>query len=188
MAPVQANLARIEDEQGEGFGSFVGGYSYQEVCDHVQALRRSVEDLVIRVAPKPAAEPANSAEDFGTTALEVLKIAKRGMAVRRRRERILGSGLFSEPAWDILLELYVARAESCDVTVGNACLAASVPMTTALRCGQMLEERAMVYRERDPKDGRRIFLRISDGTFAKLTTLFAQAEDADRSIRQRTIF
>ncbi|KTF67504.1 hypothetical protein ATB93_17340 [Sphingomonas sp. WG] len=106
-------------------------------------------------------------------------MAKQALNVRQRRERMFGPGLFSEPVWDILLELYIARAEAADVPVGNACLAASVPMTSALRWCQLLQDRAVIYRERDPKDGRRVFLRMTDESFAKLTLLLGGGNPAD---------
>lgn len=134
----------------------------QALCASVEQLRHSIEAAQ---TPTPPAQPA---EHYA------LETAKQALAVRRRRERMFGDGLFSEPVWDILLELYVARAESSDVPVGNACLAASVPMTSALRWCQLLLDRAVIYRERDPKDRRRVFLRITDDSFAKLTTLLSE--------------
>lgn len=102
-----------------------------------------------------------------------LTAAKQILAVRRSREKMFGTDLFSDPVWYILLELFVAHLEREDVTVGNACLAASVPTTSALRWCQELQERGLVYRERDPCDQRRIFLRMSEGVYAQFVKLLA---------------
>lgn len=142
------------------------------LCQQVEELRRCVDGCTL---PGPVADHVAPAKSLEVRALEA---AKQGLVVRRRRERLFGAGLFSEPVWDILLELYVARAEECDVPVGNACLAASVPMTSALRWCQLLQDRKIIYRERDPKDGRRVFLRMADATFTKLTALLAEVVPA----------
>jgi DNA-binding MarR family transcriptional regulator len=137
----------------------------QALCARVEKLRRSIET---NQAVGSAAQAIASVPDEA----RALTIAREALAIRRRRERLFGPDLFSEPAWDILLELYIAHAEGVDVPVGNACLAASVPMTSALRWCQILQDRHIVYRERDPKDGRRIFLRMTPESFVKLTSLF----------------
>lgn len=149
-----------------------------DLLANVQRLCQTVEELTARLddAALPAPVPADpiAATEPETLESKALHVAKLGVAVRRRREKVFGEGLFSEPIWDILLDLFIARCEGIDVTVGNACLAASVPMTSALRYCQTLLERGIVYRERDRKDGRRIFLRMSETAFAKVTVLLSQ--------------
>ena len=46
---------------------------------------------------------------------------------------MFGEGLFADPAWDIMLDLFAARIEGKDITVSSAGIAACVPPTTALR-------------------------------------------------------
>ena len=48
------------------------------------------------------------------------------------RDRLLGD-FFSEPSWDILLDLYVQTHEGRTVTVSQLSLATGAPPTTALR-------------------------------------------------------
>ncbi|MEO5866655.1 MAG: MarR family winged helix-turn-helix transcriptional regulator [Sphingomonas sp.] len=78
---------------------------------------------------------------------------------RERRARTTAfhhwRSLFGEPAWDILLELYVAGAAGHAVCVGNACIAADVAQTTGLRWVGKLEKLGLVTRHDDPADGRR---------------------------------
>ncbi|MDF0490155.1 hypothetical protein PX554_18675 [Sphingomonas sp. H39-1-10] len=98
--------------------------------------------------------------------------AKYALAVRRMRDKVLGGELFFDPAWNILIELYVAYGDGMPVTVGNACIAAAVPLTSALRCCQLLQQKRIVVRERDPRDGRRVFLRLSEESYKVLTKIF----------------
>ena len=69
--------------------------------------------------------------------------------------------IFGEPAWDMLLDLYIALYEDKSVTVSNACLSSGTATTTGLRWVATLAERGLVERIPDPKDGRRFFVRLT---------------------------
>lgn len=77
---------------------------------------------------------------------------KRYLRARRDREWQFPRGLFSDPAWDILLDLYVAKSEQREVTIWDACQAASVPKTSGMRWLRILESRHLVEREGDIAD------------------------------------
>lgn len=90
--------------------------------------------------------------------------AKRLYRDRRRRADVFGGDhdLFGEPAWDILLDLYIAAAEKRDVRIGDSCVAAAVPKTTALRWLGTLTERGLVERLNDRGDARSSIIRLTD--------------------------
>jgi hypothetical protein len=96
---------------------------------------------------------------------------------RRRRSRILffEESLFGEPAWDLLLDLFIAAKERKRVPVTSACIGAAVPTTTALRWLALLEDRGLVVREADPTDARRIFVRLTAEAYARMVAYFARA-------------
>ncbi|MBL8657000.1 MAG: winged helix DNA-binding protein [Altererythrobacter sp.] len=81
---------------------------------------------------------------------------------RRLRDRYFESGLFADPAWDILLDLTAARAEHRRVSVTSLCIAAAVPPTTALRWVTQMTEMGLLVREHDPEDRRRAFIVLAD--------------------------
>jgi len=91
---------------------------------------------------------------------------------RRLRTDFLPATLFGEPAWDMLLDLYAAHYEGRRVSVSSLCIASSVPSTTALRAIEAMEREGCILRERDPGDGRRIFLKLSDVRRAELDAYF----------------
>ena len=66
--------------------------------------------------------------------------------------------MFADPAWDILLDLYVARIEDADVSISGACVAAAVPATTALRWIRQMEREGLIGRAADPTDQRRQYV------------------------------
>ena len=81
---------------------------------------------------------------------------------RRRRDQIFGDGLFGEPSWDIMLDLYRAYERDERVSVTSACIAAACPSTTALRHLARLECAGLIERYPDTTDTRRVFVRLSE--------------------------
>lgn len=83
-----------------------------------------------------------------------------------RRAEIIKSPLFSDPAWDILLDLMAARLSNQVVSVSSACAAAQVPFSTGLRYVNRLVKADLAARYSDPNDRRRDLLRLSDQGFS----------------------
>ena len=80
---------------------------------------------------------------------------------RLQRARYFPPGLFGEPAWDILLDLFAAL-HGCELrSVKEVCLAANVPEATALRHIDGLIAQGLVTRRRDRTDNRRKFLTMT---------------------------
>lgn len=77
--------------------------------------------------------------------------------MRRRRDDLLG-GIFGEPAWDMLLELFIATAEGRSTPIKNLCIASCTPASTALRWIDRLLKAGMINRNADGEDGRRTLI------------------------------
>ncbi len=86
---------------------------------------------------------------------ELAAIARSCLHARRAREKLFPEGLFADPAWDILLDLFACDLDGIPVYVSDACLASGVPPTTGLRWLAKLEELQLVERRQDSSDGRR---------------------------------
>lgn len=120
-------------------------------------------------SPADAYELESQPTDLGNSLAEsggekAGAISRRYLAHRRLRAQLFGSGLFADPAWDILLDLYAHRMDGRSISVSSACLAAGVPTSTALGWVVRLEQKGLIYREVDPHDGRRTFVRLSHTT------------------------
>jgi hypothetical protein len=76
--------------------------------------------------------------------MQLAAIAKSEFHNRRRRDSLIRHDLFAEPAWDLLLDLYVAHHNRQSVDVERLCAAAAVPETTALRWIGLLMEKELV--------------------------------------------
>lgn len=108
----------------------------------------------------------------------LLDTARYVYETRRMRERSFGPGLFSDPSWDILLDLYISSREARKVTISSACIAASAPSTTATRHIAHLVQRGLVLRIPHPADARSSYLELSPKADAKLTLLFREMMQA----------
>jgi hypothetical protein len=80
---------------------------------------------------------------------------------RRLRDQYFERGLFEDPAWDMLLDLFAAELEQTRVSVSSLCIAAAVAPTTALRWIAKMTEAGVFVRQADPFDKRRAFMALS---------------------------
>jgi DNA-binding MarR family transcriptional regulator len=93
---------------------------------------------------------------------------------RKERNKIFSEdGLFSDPGWDILLDLFVAHHKRINISVTSACIASQVAPTTALRWINALEHHGLIKRRSDPLDARRAFLTLTEDAIKKITQTLA---------------
>lgn len=160
---------------------------------HVQRLIAAANELLSLAAdierhlPGPE-KPEHVAGGRTTQAIaddiRWLAHARKAYRDRRSREHAFGStDLFGEPAWDLLLDLFIAAKEGKQVPVTSACIGAAVPTTTALRWLAVLEDRGLVLREADPADARRAFVRLSADAYARMVAHFERAAREDEALR-----
>ncbi|NRB00272.1 MAG: hypothetical protein HRU32_10690 [Rhodobacteraceae bacterium] len=71
-------------------------------------------------------------------------------------------GFVSSPAWDIILDLYLALRQNRRLSVSSVCVGKNHPPTTVLRWIKLLEEKDLIDRQPDPLDKRRIWLSLRD--------------------------
>ncbi|PKP89931.1 MAG: transcriptional regulator [Alphaproteobacteria bacterium HGW-Alphaproteobacteria-14] len=105
-------------------------------------------------------------------------LARKTYGLRRKRAAIFGNPeLFGEPAWDILLDLFIAQAEDKPVSVSSACIGSAAPATTGLRWLGVLADEGLIVRENDAGDNRRVLVRLSH-TGVKAMERFLEAVEA----------
>jgi DNA-binding MarR family transcriptional regulator len=102
--------------------------------------------------------PPPASDTFEMTARDIRETIR----ARRLRDQYFGSGLFEDPAWDMMLDLFAAELERAQVSVSSLCIAAAVAPTTALRWIARMTEAGLFERQPDPFDRRRAFLGLSD--------------------------
>ncbi|WP_066528250.1 hypothetical protein [Erythrobacter sp. CCH5-A1] len=102
-----------------------------------------------------------------------LALARKAYALRRKRASLFGNpDLFGEPAWDILLDLYIAAGEGKNVSVSSACIGSAAPATTGLRWLGVLADEGLILRENDAEDHRRVLVRLTPSGLAAMDKFF----------------
>lgn len=91
---------------------------------------------------------------------ELLEMVRTLVRKRERRGEFLDREMFSDPSWDLLLDLTSAKLEGVPVPVSSACAATHLPLSTALRYVRALVDAGLVKRWRDPSDRRRDLLEL----------------------------
>lgn len=134
-----------------------------EFDERLTDIKRLFSEVAGRVTAAPAVTVAP-----GLTPLELARLI---LWARGLLETHLNPDLFANPALNILLDLYVNRAEGRSVSTSQACTASGVPTTTALRWINALAKRGMVVKHGMPSDRRFTFLELSDETAQALDRL-----------------
>lgn len=119
-------------------------------------------------AMPPRKELANSGGAAGRHAQSPRENAPPGVELaawllmaRRLREEVLGAELFSDPAWDILLDVYAAEGKGKKIQISSLAPVNGVPSSTARRWAHKLIELGLLERERDERDGRLSYIRLA---------------------------
>lgn len=99
----------------------------------------------------------------------LIEFVRNIMSLRRKRLDFIDPSLFADPAWDILLELTLAKLENTPIPTSSACAATQVPFSTAFRCIGQLVDAGLVRRWKDPQDNRRALLELEEETFDAMT-------------------
>ncbi|WP_156839397.1 MarR family transcriptional regulator [Novosphingobium aquimarinum] len=109
------------------------------VANELLAMAHDLEKAVVSQEGQPVPISAarrspslreNPAEDHPLWG----ELARQAYADRRRRPKIFANeDLFGEPAWDILLDLFIAEKERRRVSVTSACIGSAVPSTKVSR-------------------------------------------------------
>ena len=91
--------------------------------------------------------------------------------VRRARGGVLGEDLFSEPAWDILLELYAAKLGGRNMTLSDLARATDTPASVAARWQSALEDHGLTRSTVDPADPARVCISLTAEGSSKMEHL-----------------
>ncbi len=95
--------------------------------------------------------------------------AERLYAERRRRDQRFPDGLFGEPAWDLLLALFIAREKGQAIILSLAYRAARVSDTTGRRLLDQLEREGMISRRRAPRSRKTRLVELTEDAVERLT-------------------
>lgn len=99
------------------------------------------------------------------------------LEIRRRKRRVellgVAHDIFSMPAWELLLELFLADLLGKPNSVSTVGLDTSIPPSTVQRWLVVLEKLQLVQRRRDPLDKRRQWVSLTRKAHKALRRYFA---------------
>jgi len=127
------------------------------IKDLTAKLSAVAEEFNGRVAHAADPEPVG-AEPSET---ELVAHAEAVLADRRLRRRFLPPELFHEPAWDMLLALFVSRDERQPMNIKALVSMSDAPVTTSQRWIEHLHKLKLIDRVIDPTDRRRVEISLS---------------------------
>lgn len=130
-----------------------------------EAVVALIRDLTTRLSAvaaefsgraEQAAFPASQSDTPPADQRDRRALAARLLDERRARRDFLPEELFHEPAWDMLLALYLAHVDRRTLNVKTLVACAEAPVTTSQRWIDHLDRLGLVSRATDQLDRRRI--------------------------------
>ncbi|HEU4651418.1 MAG TPA: MarR family transcriptional regulator [Croceibacterium sp.] len=138
----------------------------------MRALSLALEELAVEDEDSEERTPkvlgSIDALEVERNADRLAEIAAREYRARRSRERYFDRRLFGEPAWDILIDLFIQQSSGKTVSVTSAAIASQVPVTTALRHLAALQKAGLVERMRSAADARVKLLRLTKEGYVRI--------------------
>jgi len=125
-----------------------------------------------RVSVSPSKAPSKAALSNEPPSDTLLERAQSILRVRRARERMLGRAAISDPAFDLLLCLYV-RSGQVETSLINLARSANTPYSSAMRWIRYLGDKGLVERMESGSDRRSTLVRLTPSGRAVLDELFA---------------
>lgn len=143
--------------------------------DDVRQLRRLLDLFPLHekeqaIVREPASAPGRSAAESlqGGTAFA---LARAVLTARQTRKSVFASAIFGEPAWNMLLSLYVhGRGER--LTVTRLAQLSDAPLTTAIRWIEYLDQSRLLARRQHPNDARVVLVELTEQAQSKLELYF----------------
>ncbi|WP_144037847.1 hypothetical protein [Sphingopyxis sp. KK2] len=143
-------------------------WSPQRLRSARRSVQRGLEDRLRSLETKaPEGGDAEGHEASKCPGVRA-KLVRRMLGERQMREQFFPAEFCTDPAWDILLDLYVARLEGRQVSATSPAVATAIPATTGARWIRMMTQASLLARQDDPDDGRRVFVVMTDPAFAAM--------------------
>lgn len=123
-------------------------------------LLRLLAELGFAEQALPTPFPAGDSVGGASDRQALIAKARIMLGARRARERYFHRDLFGEPAWEILLALYIVEESGARFTTSKLAEWIEAPLSTVVRWIKALEEKSLVGRVDHPTDKRIVFIRL----------------------------
>lgn len=173
MGDMMHDTGPIIANAGAGVSHGDAALLFHPLADELMAIAARLREAAEAGPGAEPGDPSAPAPRAARPARNHLALARKAYALRRKRVSLFGNpDLFGEPAWDILLDLYIAAGEGKPVSVSSACIGSAAPATTGLRWLGVLADEGLVVRENDAEDHRRVLVRLTPSGAAAMDKFF----------------
>lgn len=131
----------------------------KRLIEQVNAAQSIIEEIRLTCGCDAFDQPEEPPLDRTTLALEA---AERTYRNRRSRKDFIGTAdLFGEPAWDLLLDLFIRQTKAQQVTVKTAFIHSDASLTTVARLLKVMEQNGLIAVTIDPDDATRELINLN---------------------------
>ncbi|WP_271078264.1 MarR family winged helix-turn-helix transcriptional regulator [Aurantiacibacter sp. MUD61] len=134
----------------------------RELASSLLRLADSIDQDWTGSQPGSVFQWPNSINRIERNAINLAQKAKVIYRKREMRKKHIFPQLLGEPAWDMLLELFMQYAGGAKVSTTSLGHASHVPITTALRHISLLEDAGMIERSASEVDKRVTFVSLTE--------------------------
>lgn len=145
------------------------------VKDNPETLRSTLQNLANQISSVAEKMPCQRAGFEVIDQFLIIHWIQSVLKIRQMRKNIISDEIFADPAWDILLDLTLAKLEDRTTSISSLCVAACVPNTTALRWINNLLDVGILVKYPDVIDRRRHYITISDEIYFKMKSFICDA-------------
>ncbi len=156
-----------------------------EILDHIIVTATHIHHI-LREDRSPRSRMARSEFTLRSEAAaqdeeDDARALRNAEAVLRRRilrKQLIGHAeLFGEPAWDMLIDLFIHECRGEQLSMSSLCATAGIPTSSAMKLAQRLCEAGVLERTPDLFDGRRTLMKIAPEVAHRLRAYFAEGTE-----------
>ena len=111
-----------------------------------------------------------SLRELERIAPKLASVASSELSARRARAAFFRPSILGEPAWNMLLDLFVHHNAGRSVSVTSATIASDAPQATALRYVALMQSEGLIERCSSTTDRRVCYLRLTQEGYRRIGT------------------
>ena len=147
------------------------GYEFSKY-ELLDAFSKAI-DQVARAGTDQAATATGellSSRALEQRAPKLASVALGELSARRARAAFFRPPILGEPAWNMLLDLFVHQNAGTGVSVTSATIASDAPQATALRYVALMQSEGLIERCSSTTDRRVCYLRLTQEGYRRIGT------------------
>ena len=153
-------------------------FSNQEIAEIKSRIDQIHEMLASRGSDAPVVmDELGQARDaqalrVGAPRLALMSQVAFNIQMRRMRKSHFGGAALTGPAWDMMLDLMLAKTHGRELSASDLATGADVPLSSGLRMIAALEAHGLAQRSVDERDRRRSIVRLTDNGIERMVSYF----------------